>query len=258
MARTALIHLLRRAYHSFRMSNVAHAANWNRQERFQIEQADRLTRRQVLQGMVLAGGLALNPIGHSALAGNNRSIAPSPLGNTKLLVVGAGIAGLTVAYRLQQAGVIADVVEASDRIGGRLRSLSPSQTSPGVVELGGEFIDSRHGAVRALAAELGLTMADLRLADTGLEPEVLYFGGQKISHDWVVAEFTPLAHRIALDLSKLERRDTNYHHPSPFAMQLDRLSLAEYLDQANIHPVLNDLIRVAYVTEYGLDADRQS
>src|SRR6266545_837170 len=37
----------------------------------------------------------------------------------RIVVVGAGLAGLTCAYRLEQAGITAQVYEASDRIGGR-------------------------------------------------------------------------------------------------------------------------------------------
>ena len=41
--------------------------------------------------------------------------------STKVGIVGAGSAGLTCPYRLRQAGVESLVIEASDRIGGRLR-----------------------------------------------------------------------------------------------------------------------------------------
>ncbi|NEP90955.1 MAG: FAD-dependent oxidoreductase [Okeania sp. SIO2C2] len=41
---------------------------------------------------------------------------------TPVLIVGAGIAGLTAAYRLTQAGVPVNVIEASNRVGGRIRT----------------------------------------------------------------------------------------------------------------------------------------
>ena len=40
----------------------------------------------------------------------------------KVLVVGAGIAGLTAAYCLKQAGVAVDIIEARNRVGGRISS----------------------------------------------------------------------------------------------------------------------------------------
>jgi monoamine oxidase len=109
-----------------------------------------------------------------------------------------------------------------------------------------------------LAAELGLTMADLRAADAGLEPEILYFQGQRVRHPWVVDEFAPLARRIAQDVATLSRWSLTYRDATPEVQRLDRLSLSEYLSATPVHPVIEQLIRVAYITEYGLDAEAQS
>jgi monoamine oxidase len=56
---------------------------------------------------------------------------------TEVLVLGAGIAGLAAARMLAELGVGCTVLEARDRIGGRIHSL---QTPHGVVELGAEFV----------------------------------------------------------------------------------------------------------------------
>src|SRR4029078_8328454 len=58
------------------------------------------------------------------------------------VVVGCGLAGLTAAYRLKQAGYVAQVYEASDRTGGRcwsIRSFADRQ----IAAHGGERIDTR-------------------------------------------------------------------------------------------------------------------
>ena len=77
------------------------------------------------------------------------------------MIVGGGLAGLTCAYRLQQAGYVADVYEASTRIGGRCWSgRAGAADNPfvqgQVFEHGGELIDQGHTQVRKLAQELGL------------------------------------------------------------------------------------------------------
>ena len=75
-------------------------------------------------------------------------------------VVGAGVAGLAAARELRRRGLAVVVLEARDRIGGRILTLRDPRL-PLPVELGAEFV---HGAApstyRALA-EAGLTTSDL-------------------------------------------------------------------------------------------------
>jgi monoamine oxidase len=253
MARTSLVDLLQQAYQVYLISAKTGVP---RDDVMDL----RLSRRQVLGGMAATlavsakqrGGMGLIPVRKEEIP------AGGSAGESGVLIVGAGIAGLTAAYRLQQAGVRVDVVEASRRVGGRLRSLRNVAGNPGVVEMGGEFIDTRHTAVRSLATELGLELADLRLADTGLEPEVLFFQGHRISQQQVIEEFAPLAKRIADDLQRLSDRPISYHDPSKAAVRLDRLSIAEYLEATPISPALDQLLKVAYITEFGRDAESQS
>lgn len=84
-----------------------------------------------------------------------QSAAVPPPHDTDVLVIGAGLSGLRAALLLQQAGRRVAVVEASDRVGGRLLSL-PLGTA--TVDLGGQWIGpTQHRAV-ALAAELGVSL----------------------------------------------------------------------------------------------------
>jgi polyamine oxidase len=72
----------------------------------------------------------------------------------RVVVVGAGIAGLTVANALAQAGVECVVVEARDRIGGRLHTVDLAG-SP--VDLGGSWIHTPVGnPIRAFAQQAGV------------------------------------------------------------------------------------------------------
>ncbi|MEV0332365.1 FAD-dependent oxidoreductase [Nocardia sp. NPDC050717] len=72
-----------------------------------------------------------------------------------VVVVGAGLAGLTAARRLRAAGRSVRVVEARDRVAGR--TLGGTLTNGVPVELGGQWIGTTQTEVLALVAELGLT-----------------------------------------------------------------------------------------------------
>jgi monoamine oxidase len=69
-----------------------------------------------------------------------------------VLVLGAGMAGLAAARALAERGMRPLVVEARDRVGGRVYSL---QTSEGMVELGAEFVHGRDPDLWALIKEAG-------------------------------------------------------------------------------------------------------
>ncbi|CAB4880496.1 unannotated protein [freshwater metagenome] len=77
-----------------------------------------------------------------------------------VLVIGAGLAGLRAAVDLADAGRDVLVVEARDRVGGRVWSHTFANGQ--WCERGAEFIDTSHTTVLALAAELGLRLTDVR------------------------------------------------------------------------------------------------
>lgn len=73
----------------------------------------------------------------------------------EVVIIGAGITGLTLAWRLQQRGQRVLIVEARDRIGGRVRSI-PATSGSGFVELGPTWFGDQHEKLRRLLQELGI------------------------------------------------------------------------------------------------------
>jgi len=80
------------------------------------------------------------------------SMSMTDRGN-KVVVIGAGMAGLTAARALAEAGLTVLVVEAQDRIGGRILTRHVGDEA---IELGAEFIHGRPPELWALIDEAGL------------------------------------------------------------------------------------------------------
>jgi monoamine oxidase len=74
----------------------------------------------------------------------------------RVIVAGAGLAGLTAARTIARAGGEVRVFDARPRPGGRVWTVRDGFAGGGHGELGGEFIDEEHTAIRDLCGEVGL------------------------------------------------------------------------------------------------------
>ncbi len=83
-----------------------------------------------------------------------------------VIVIGAGIAGLTAAREMQLAGQDVVVLEARDRVGGRL--LNHDLADGGIVEVGGQWVGPTQHRALALARRLGLSLYPTHTAGENL------------------------------------------------------------------------------------------
>ncbi|MBL7542507.1 MAG: FAD-dependent oxidoreductase [Bdellovibrionaceae bacterium] len=168
-----------------------------------------------------------------------------------VVILGAGIAGLTAAYYLTQASVPCVVYEASSRIGGRMFTLKGFNREDMVCELGGELVDSNHEDLLSLCTHLDIAVDDFAPGDVGLVDSLYYFRKKYYTDKELLPLFKPFAARL--------KRDRQMLKDPQVARKMDRISLDAYLDRfTDVETWVVDLIRMAYVGEMGLDAAEQS
>ncbi|WP_426791508.1 flavin monoamine oxidase family protein [Sphingobacterium sp. WOUb80] len=71
----------------------------------------------------------------------------------RILIIGGGLSGLTVAYLLSKRNIHAKVLEASERLGGRIQTIKGSLQTP--LELGATWFSEMHPNLLALISDLG-------------------------------------------------------------------------------------------------------
>ncbi len=246
MSKSHLLQILRQAYY---LATLANRERIDPTEALQQHQNRLISRRQLFKASLIATGAV------SAVTVNNLTTVAKE-SKEPVLIVGAGIAGLTAGYYLQQAGIPIRIVEASNRVGGRIRSEQQAVGTLKTIELGGEFIDSGHQTIRKLAQELGLEIVDLFASDTGLNSEIRWFDNRAVEASKLVAAFMPLAKQMAQDAKAAG--EVTYKTANAVARKLDQLSISDYLQKYCADALLRRFIEVAYKNEYGLSVQKQS
>ncbi|WP_166423629.1 NAD(P)/FAD-dependent oxidoreductase [Paraglaciecola sp. 20A4] len=189
-----------------------------------------MQRRQIIKGLA-ASSLLLGAGGMSAplwAKGDN---------NADVIVIGAGLAGLTSARYLKQQGYNVLVLEARERIGGRILTLN----SHGVnAEAGGLQIGQGYGLMRTYAEQLGLPLVSL---GNYAKQNTFVINGQRISaDDWPAHEQNKLEDKNILPSSLYYAAlaaGPKYTLPSDWTSAkyapLD-ISLQAYFQKQNISP----------------------
>ncbi|HEX8103084.1 MAG TPA: FAD-dependent oxidoreductase [Solirubrobacteraceae bacterium] len=213
------------------------------------------TRRQFLgaSAAAAAAAAAAGPWAAKARAADSEPV----------VVVGAGLAGLTAAYRLKQAGISAHVHEASTRVGGRcwtIRDVFGDSGNPQVAEHGGELIDTGHTAIRQLCQELRLDLDNLFQAEQkGTEP-LYYFDGKPYTYAEAAADFNAVYQQLHKDVSAASY-PTTYKISTPRGYELDQMSVVDWINESvpgGIASRFGQLLDVAYNIEYGAESSVQS
>ena len=151
-----------------------------------------------------------------------------PLRGLRVIVAGAGLSGLVAARALTRRGASVRILEARDRIGGRVWTYRAAPLAPFHIEMGGEFIDREHKAIRSLVRQFDLRLARVLRRGFGLAIE-------QRGRTRVLAKQTPLWKKLASLLEPasdaFDKADRRWE--STAAATLARQSFQQILEEAH-------------------------
>lgn len=144
------------------------------------KQDDKISRRELLRSASIAGSLVVaqgSAIG-GLLTGSGVAQAATKARtlDADVIIIGAGLAGLQAALLLQDEGARVLVVEASNRVGGRVHTLD---TVDGRPEAGGSEVGSGYARTLSMLSRIG-SPATYKWADSIQLPFALHVHGKLI------------------------------------------------------------------------------
>ena len=248
-----------------RLEEAASIANESSQRDLSVERVirERITRRELLRRGAILGLAGTAALTVDRSAGVRAASAP------RIAVIGAGLAGLTCAYRLKQAGYTATVYEASERVGGRCWTIRDVFDKGQIAEHGGELIDQGHTAIRQLARELGFTLDNLLAGQLNGTEDFFRFDGAPYSFADATDDLKGIWQQVHSDASAASY-PTLFDSYTPRGFELDHLSITDYINAyvpasakgydvgPGMQSKLGQLLDVAYNIEYGGECSIQS
>ena len=204
-----------------------------------------LTRREMLQRSFTAG---------AALLISERFGGPLLAGAGRVVVVGAGFSGLAAAYELSRAGYEVTVVEARNRVGGRV--LTFSDLVPGKhVEGGGELIGSNHPAWLAYAKQFGLQFLDVGEED--LEAPIV-IDGKKVTAEQSEQLWEEMEKAFDTIVSDAAAVDADEPWKAANADALDKRTLADWIGKLGASPLCKTALNTMMTADNGVVTEWQS
>ncbi len=159
----------------------------------------------------------------------------------RVVVVGAGLAGLVAAHELVRAGFDVQVLEGRSVVGGRVRTIRGAFDDNQHAEAGGEFLDASHMVLRGYASRFGLP-----LEPAPRRAGVVFLNGRREQLDA----------RTRQDVDRFHRRlEALARQPSP---ALDRRSAAQLIRELALERRARFLIEHELREEFTVEPRRLS
>lgn len=169
------------------------------------------------------------------------------------VIIGAGFSGLAAAHKLKNAGWKVIVLEARERIGGRVFSYSFPQNTRLICELGGEWVGESHERIKALCRDFNIPLQKHQFADYLLQNGKILRPGE-----W---NFSPQARtgfekavRQYENLSLLQKKNLDKIDWRTFLEKIgfttDDLTLRDLMDSTDFGESIRHVSAFAALSEY--------
>lgn len=156
------------------------------------------------------------------------AINSSALRGTSVLVAGAGLAGLAAAYDLMSMGADVTVIDARERVGGRVWTIRDGFLNRQHAEAGGDMIDDAQHEIRQLALSLGLKLVPMLKGGFGyIRPDAQ--GRPKMMKRTSGKGWDRLPRELDTWLTRYTLAERRWD--TPIATDIARRSVARWLDE---------------------------
>ncbi len=211
------------------------------------QSSDGMTRREMLRGSIAAGaGLLLsNSLAHSATRAAGK----------RVVVVGAGFAGVCAAYELQTAGYDVTVVEARNRIGGRVHT-NDRLVKDKTVEEGGEMVGANHPAWAAYARQFGIKFIEITYDKDAEAPIIL--GGERLNPGAARRLWQEMKEGLATINGDAAKVDAHEPWKSAGAKDLDRRTTGKWIEGLAVSDLCKQAMTILLTSINGMIPDWQS
>lgn len=232
-----------------------------------FKQVKNIDRRQFLKrgAMALGAALAIAPAAETSRADNSQ-IKNNP---KKIVIIGAGLAGLSAGYELTQLGHDVTVLEARTRAGGRVFTIREPFAGGLYAEAGAQFVPENHDLTMKYVRLFNLPLAP---QETSKKPSVYFAGGKRVLLTGDKAldlpfELSAEERKIGLDgmMKKYvepaleEITDVgNLNFLSEQMKKYDRQTMTEFLRSRGASPGAIELFKMGYLEINGEGIDGYS
>ena len=204
-------------------------------------------------------------IRETAMASGGLLLASSSLGRffigkkPKVVIIGAGFSGLAAAYYLHKKKIDFVVLEARNRISGRVFSHTMDERENLVIELGAEWVGNSHERLQNLSNELGLELQNNQF-DTHLIYLGKYYGKQQwdYSDGWkkkfrqLLDHYTHLSQAEKLKLDKMDW----WRYLVNNGCEGRDLDIRELLDSTDFGETIRSVSAFAALAEYAESSEK--